>query len=148
MQFIARFELTPTEETIEICRSMNISDLPPERIFEEWRKLILKSKKPSAGLNFLRILAGFVFSLSYLHLMGAYRNPSGIRKAMFGCIPFTAWMHSPEKGLGRLGRPVVGFAVLCHDLGKPLTTHIAEDGRIRSPMHEPRGEEPTRSFFK
>ena len=37
--------------------------------------------------------------------------------------------------------------VLCHDLGKPLTTHVAEDGRIRSPMHEPKGENPTRSFL-
>ena len=42
---------------------------------------------------------------------------------------------------------MVGFGVLCHDLGKPLTTHVAEDGRIRSPMHEPKGEKPTRSFL-
>ena len=28
---------------------------------------------------------------------------------------------------------VVGFAVLCHDLGKPLTTHIAEDGGSARP---------------
>ena len=41
---------------------------------------------------------------------------------------------------------VVGFAVLCHDLGKPLTTRLAEDGRIRS-MHEPKGEKPTRTFL-
>jgi tRNA nucleotidyltransferase (CCA-adding enzyme) len=42
---------------------------------------------------------------------------------------------------------VVGLAVLCHDLGKPLTSYRSEDGRIRSPKHEPRGEEPTRSFL-
>ena len=42
---------------------------------------------------------------------------------------------------------VVGFAVLCHDLGKPSTTKIDDDGRIRSPMHEPLGEEPTRLFL-
>jgi tRNA nucleotidyltransferase (CCA-adding enzyme) len=42
---------------------------------------------------------------------------------------------------------VVGFAILCHDLGKPLTTHHSEDGRIRSPKHEARGEEPTRTFL-
>jgi tRNA nucleotidyltransferase (CCA-adding enzyme) len=42
---------------------------------------------------------------------------------------------------------VVGLAVLCHDLGKPLTTKIGEDGRIRSPKHEPLGEEPTRKFL-
>ena len=32
-------------------------------------------------------------------------------------------------------------------MGKPLTTKIGEDGRIRSPLHEPRGEKPTRSFL-
>ena len=42
---------------------------------------------------------------------------------------------------------MVGLAVLCHDLGKPLTTNIGKDGRIRSPMHEAKGEEPTRSFL-
>ena len=42
---------------------------------------------------------------------------------------------------------VVGLAVLCHDLGKPSTTKIDDNGRIRSPMHEPLGEEPTRSFL-
>ena len=42
---------------------------------------------------------------------------------------------------------VVGLAVLCHDLGKPSTTHRAEDGRLRSPKHEPEGEEPTRAFL-
>ena len=42
MQFIARFNLKPVSETIELCRSMDIDDLPSERIFEEWKKLILK----------------------------------------------------------------------------------------------------------
>jgi tRNA nucleotidyltransferase (CCA-adding enzyme) len=42
---------------------------------------------------------------------------------------------------------VVGLAVLCHDIGKPLTTKIGEDGRIRSPKHEPLGEDPTRNFL-
>jgi tRNA nucleotidyltransferase (CCA-adding enzyme) len=54
MQFIARFELTPLPETVEICKSMNMEDLAPERIFEEWKKLILKGINLSDGLNFLK----------------------------------------------------------------------------------------------
>jgi tRNA nucleotidyltransferase (CCA-adding enzyme) len=43
---------------------------------------------------------------------------------------------------------VVGFAVLCHDLGKPATSaQDGDSGRIRSPGHEQAGEEPTRSFL-
>lgn len=148
MQFIARFELTPTEETIEICRSMNISDLPPERIFEEWRKLILKSKKPSAGLNFLKDTGWLRFFPELFALDGCLQEPEWHPEG-------DVWVHTlhcmDAFARERIGEDwedlVVGFAVLCHDLGKPLTTHIAEDGRIRSPMHEPRGEEPTRSFL-
>ena len=148
MQFIARFELTPTEETIEICRSMNISDLPPERIFEEWRKLILKSKKPSAGLNFLKDTGWLRFFPELSALDGCLQEPEWHPEG-------DVWVHTlhcmDAFARERIGEDwedlVVGFAVLCHDLGKPLTTHIAEDGRIRSPMHEPRGEEPTRSFL-
>lgn len=42
--------------------------------------------------------------------------------------------------------PVVLFAVLCHDFGKPATTKM-EDGRWRAKGHEDAGEEPTRSFL-
>jgi tRNA nucleotidyltransferase (CCA-adding enzyme) len=41
---------------------------------------------------------------------------------------------------------VVGFACLCHDLGKPATTAFV-DGRWRSPGHEDAGLEPTRTFL-
>ena len=33
---------------------MDLSDLPPERIFEEWKKLLLKGKTISSGLAFLK----------------------------------------------------------------------------------------------
>jgi tRNA nucleotidyltransferase (CCA-adding enzyme) len=41
---------------------------------------------------------------------------------------------------------VVGFAVLCHDLGKPATTR-EEAGRITSHGHEPLGAELCRHFL-
>jgi tRNA nucleotidyltransferase (CCA-adding enzyme) len=41
---------------------------------------------------------------------------------------------------------VVGFAVLCHDLGKPPTTRF-EDGRVRSRGHDTEGVPLTRSFM-
>lgn len=41
---------------------------------------------------------------------------------------------------------VLGFAVLCHDLGKPGTTAFV-DGRWSAHGHEAAGAEPTRSFL-
>ena len=49
MQFIARFDLTPAKETTTLCRRIPIEGLPSERIYEEWKKLILKGRIPSKG---------------------------------------------------------------------------------------------------
>jgi tRNA nucleotidyltransferase (CCA-adding enzyme) len=37
MQLVARFCLEAAPVTVELCRSIGLEDLPPERIFEEWR---------------------------------------------------------------------------------------------------------------
>lgn len=52
VQFAARFELRATKETVELCKTLSLSDLSRERIEEEFRKWILKGAKPSFGLDF------------------------------------------------------------------------------------------------
>ena len=148
MQFIARFNLIRNIETIELCRSMDMGDLPPERIFEEWKKLILKGNNIGKGLNFLKSTHWLRFFTELMALDGCEQEPEWHPEG-------DVWVHTlhcmDAFASERIGDEwedlVVGFAVLCHDLGKPLTTKIGEDGRIRSPMHEPKGEEPTRSFL-
>jgi tRNA nucleotidyltransferase (CCA-adding enzyme) len=148
MQFIARFNLIPADETIEISKSMDMSDLPPERIFEEWKKLMLKGKNFSGGLEFLKTTGWLRFFPELEVLDGCPQEPEWHPEG-------DVWVHTlhclDAFAKERIGEDwedlVVGFAVLCHDLGKPRTTKIAEDGRIRSPMHEPEGEAPTRSFL-
>ena len=54
MQFVARFDLTPAPETIEVCRTMTPEGLAPERLFGEWEKLLVQGVKFSKGLNFLK----------------------------------------------------------------------------------------------
>jgi tRNA nucleotidyltransferase (CCA-adding enzyme) len=51
MQFAARFEMTVEPQTVELCRSIDLSDLPRERIWGEWEKMLLKSERPSTGLR-------------------------------------------------------------------------------------------------
>ncbi len=45
-QFAARFEFDIDTETIEICKTIDVTDLPKERIWGEFEKLLLKSDKP------------------------------------------------------------------------------------------------------
>jgi tRNA nucleotidyltransferase (CCA-adding enzyme) len=43
-QFAARFEFEIDAETIEICRSIDLTDLPKERIWGELEKLLMKAE--------------------------------------------------------------------------------------------------------
>jgi hypothetical protein len=50
MQFAARFEYEIDEATIELCRAIDLSDLPSERVWAEVEKWLLQSRRPSIGL--------------------------------------------------------------------------------------------------
>lgn len=53
-QFAARLEFDIDEKTVDLCKTLDISSLPKERIYEEVRKGILKAKKPSIFLQKLK----------------------------------------------------------------------------------------------
>lgn len=65
MQFCARFDLTANKKLIYFCHKMChdnlLQELAQERIFEEFKKLFLKSNKPSIGLKFLKQVDALVF---------------------------------------------------------------------------------------
>ena len=150
MQFIARFGLRPAPETVAVCRTMDIEGLAPERLFEEWSKLVLKGVKIGDGLRFLRD-TGWVRHFPELQaLIGCEQNrewhPEG-----------DVWNHTclcmdsfaRERTGDRDEDLIVGLAVLCHDFGKPAVSSAdPADGRIRSPGHDVAGLEPTLSFLR
>ena len=148
MQFAARFHLSPAEETLALCQTIEPQGLPAERLFEEWKKLLLLGETPSVGMRFLKE-AGWLKHYPELHaLVGCEQDrewhPEG-----------DVWVHTlhclDAFAKDRIGDDwedlVVGFAVLCHDLGKPATSFCDENGRIRSPRHETEGEAPSRAFL-
>jgi tRNA nucleotidyltransferase (CCA-adding enzyme) len=51
MQFAARFDLEIDSATAEVCRAVDLSDLPAERLWGEWEKLLMKAAQPSSGLQ-------------------------------------------------------------------------------------------------
>lgn len=147
MQFAARFDLEIAGETVGLCSRITPENLPPERIFEEWKKLVLKGVRPSRGLNFLKDCGWLSYYPELEALVGCEQEPEWHPEG-------DVWVHTlhcMDAFAGdRIGEEfedlVVGFAVLCHDLGKPATT-VFEEGRIRSPNHDVEGEAPTRSFL-
>jgi tRNA nucleotidyltransferase (CCA-adding enzyme) len=65
-RFSARYDLSIDKELFGICKNMVNSkllvELPRERIFEEIKKLLLKSKKPSIGFNLLKEFGYDIYS--------------------------------------------------------------------------------------
>ena len=51
VQFASRFECTLAPATVELCRTLSLDDLSVERLFEEFKKWLLKPGKPSLGLR-------------------------------------------------------------------------------------------------
>lgn len=51
VQFASRFALTLAPETVELCRTLTLADLSVERLFEEFKKWLMKPGKPSLGLR-------------------------------------------------------------------------------------------------
>ena len=147
MQFAARFELTPADETITLCSTMGMEGLSPERVFEEWRKLVVEGIRPSLGLSFLRDCTWIRFFPELNALVGCVQDPEWHPEG-------DVWTHTllcmDAFARERTGDPwedlVVGLAVLCHDFGKPATT-VIENVRIRSLGHSEAGEAPTRAFL-
>lgn len=148
MQLAARLDLHVAPETVALSHSMSPEGLPKERIFGEWRELILNGEKPSRGLSFLRECGWVQYFPEIEALIGCEQDrewhPEG-----------DVWDHTlvsmdafaQERLNDDKEDLIVGLAVLCHDLGKPATTKV-EDGRIRSKGHDVAGEDPTRSFLQ
>jgi tRNA nucleotidyltransferase (CCA-adding enzyme) len=141
MQLVARFDLTPAPATVTLCRTLSPEGLPAERIFEEWRKLILLGERIGQGLRFLEACSWLPHFPELAELVGCPQDPRWHPEG-------DVWVHtghcldayaSERTGDDREDL-VVGLAVLCHDLGKPATTR-EEEGRITSKGHESLGEE-------
>lgn len=144
VQFAARFDLSVDDDTAEVCRNIDLSDLPAERVWGEFEKLLLQAERPSIGLS-------LAWSLGVIHrvlpeLVPLATCPQDPEWHPEGDV----WTHTlmvVDEARARIDDLAHGPAVammlgaLCHDIAKPLTTAII-DGRWRSPGHEEAGVEP------
>ena len=144
LQFAARFELTIDPETARICSAIALDDLPAERIWGEFEKLLLQAERPSIGFALAREI-GVVHQL-LPEMEPLYDCPQDPEWHPEGDV----WIHTlmvidQASELNReLDRPrlaTIMLGAVCHDLGKPATTAVI-DGRVRSPNHEAMGVEP------
>jgi tRNA nucleotidyltransferase (CCA-adding enzyme) len=146
MQFAARLEFEVAPETVELCRALDLHELPRERQEEEWKKLLLHGRAPSRGLLFLRECGALRFFPELAALVGCRQDPEWHPEGDVFVHTGHVLDHFARARVGDRSDWLVGLALLCHDFGKPATTSNA-DGRWRSPGHSEAGEAPTRTFL-
>jgi len=144
VQFAARFDATLDDEAAAICRAIRLDDLPAERLWGEFEKLLLVAERPSRGFALARSLG--VVEQILPEMVPLYACPQDAEWHPEGDV----WTHTlmvideARRRNADLDRPrlaTVMLSAVCHDLGKPATTAII-DGRWRSPGHEAAGVAP------
>ena len=149
VQFAARFEMSLDEATKTLCRAIRLDDLPPERIWGEIDKLLLRPRRPSIGFA-LALELGVVDQLfpELKTLVGCVQEPEWHPEG-------DVWVHTLQvidqarariDDLDRADQLIVMLGAVTHDFGKPATTAFV-DGRIRSMNHEEEGVEPASAFL-
>jgi tRNA nucleotidyltransferase (CCA-adding enzyme) len=148
VQFAARFALTLEEATAALCRRIPLDDLPPERVWGEFEKLLF-APKPSIGFAVAMDLGVIARLFPELQaLAGCPQEPEWHPEG-------DVWVHNLQvidqartrlDGLSRPQQLAVMLGAVCHDLGKPATTQFL-DGRIRSLDHEEQGVAPASAFL-
>ncbi len=149
-QFAARFEFAIEPETVQLCLTIDLTDLPRERVWGEMEKLLLRAARPSIGLK-------------WTYELGVVEQLFPEMKALAGVPQEYEWHPEGDVDVHTLlvvdrareliddlpypKQVTVMLAALCHDFGKPATTAFIE-GRWRSRGHEEAGVAPAESFLE
>lgn len=139
-QFASRFEFQIAPETVEICRRMDLSALPPERIFGELEKALMKAAHPSRFFTELRRMDQLKLWFPELQaLIGVpqppQHHPEGDvwNHTMMVLDEAAALRTQADYPLGLM------CSALCHDFGKVTATRVEDDGRLHAFGHEKAG---------
>lgn len=147
-QFAARFEFRVAEETVDLCRTMELKYLPRERIAGELEKALLKAPRPSVFFEVLRQMDQLdVWFPEVKALIGVEQNPVYHAEG-------DVWNHTmmvldaAAKLRGQVKRPFAFMlSALTHDFGKAACS-VAVKGVIHAYEHEKAGVPLTETFVR
>lgn len=147
-QFAARFEFKIADETMVLCKTMDLSALSKERVIGEMEKALLKAKKPSIFFENLREMGQLDFWFPELSaLIGVAQPPEHHAEGdvwthtMMVLDAATEFIPYVEKPLGFM------LSALCHDFGKAVCTEVI-DGKIHAYGHETEGLPLSEKFMR
>ena len=150
MQFISRFGMQPDSVLNEICKKIDVRTISKERIETEFEKMLLKSKRPSLGIRWLKEIGKLKEVLPELAAtcgieQGVEYHPEGdVFEHTMQAIDAAARLPIESE----FKRRIMLYAALCHDLGKVSTTEKGSDGRITSIGHDLAGVQLAKQMLK
>ena len=138
-QFAARFKFTLAKDTLELCKTMDVSVLAGGRVCDEMQKALLRAEDPSIFFKVLQAMNHLGEYFPELQsLIGVEQNK---RHHAEGDV----WTHTMmvlQEAAKRRERvkEKLGFmlAALTHDFGKSICTECI-DGELHSYNHEREG---------
>lgn len=147
-QFSARFNFTIAPETMELCRKIDITSLSSERIFDEIKKALLKSDKPSVFFENLRLMNQLSFWFREVEkLIGIPQHSVHHKEG-------DVWTHTMmvldecAKVRDKAEYPLYFMlSGLVHDFGKIICTEFKK-GDYHAYRHETEGRDIIKTFIR
>lgn len=149
MQFVGRFEMMPDDVLNEVCRSMDVSGVSKERIESEFKKLFLKSKRPSLAFIWLKKIYRLqdlfpeIAALQKVEQDPEWHPEGDVFEHTMQAIDAAANLEYDTEQ----EKLILMYATLCHDFGKAKTTKKI-NGKITSYRHEKAGVPLAKKFLK
>lgn len=139
-QFAARLNAQIDEATLELCRTIDVTQITHERVFDELVKAMVKAEKPSVFFRELRRMDHLKeFFPEIEALIGVEQNPKYHPEG--DVFEHTMLVIDSAAQLRPRAEQPLAFmlSALLHDLGKIVATEVQEDGRITAYGHEVQG---------
>ena len=147
-QFAARFNFTVADETVKLCKTMDLSQLPQERIMGELKKALLKAPHPSIFFQTLRAMDQLSTWFPELEALIGVPQPKAHH------AEGDAWTHTmmvldEAVNLRQYSSNPLGFMItaITHDFGKAICTKEV-NGAIHAYQHETLGLPLINTFIR
>ncbi|MCK4265488.1 CCA tRNA nucleotidyltransferase [Candidatus Babeliales bacterium] len=147
IQFVSRFGMRPDAQLKNICKKIDIREVAKERIYDEFKKMLLKSKRPSLGIRYLKEIVRLedimpeVYALIGVDQPPKYHPEGDVFEHTMQALDAAAMLDVYEDDYQKI---IIMLGVLCHDFGKTLVT----DRFLRARGHEKEGVALSKKFLK
>jgi len=147
-QFASRFDFKIDQKTIDLSSKMDLSALAFERVFEELKKALLKSDKPSVFFEALRYMNQLSTWFKEVEDLIGVKQPKE-HHPEGDVFNHTMLVLNQAAKLRQYAKNPLAFmlAAMCHDFGKAVTTEINENGKVTSYKHELESVKITEAFL-